>query len=172
MDRDFFLIQKIKNGNDDAIEEFVRKYYPVILKYCRYHLADKQNAEDLTQETFERFFASLGRYQHKGKLGNYLYVIAGNLCKDSYRHREEILSEEPPDPEENIMAKVEVKLTLEQAVQRLPEELREIIILHYFQDLKLKEIAEILKIGLPLVKYRISKAKDILREDLREEDDI
>ena len=171
MDRDFFLIQKIKNGDDDAVEEFVRKYYPVILKYCKYHICDKQSAEDLTQETFERFFSSLCRYRHREKTANYLYVIAGNLCRDSYRHKNELPLEELPETAENIMADVELKITLEQALQRLPEELREVIILHYFQNLKQREIAEILQIGLPLVKYRLGRARELLKEDLGEEDD-
>ena len=44
----------------------------------------------------------------------------------------------------------------------MPEDLQEVVILHYFQDLKLKEVADIIGIGLPLVKYRIGKAKELL----------
>lgn len=170
MDKDFFLIQKIKNGSEDAAEEFIRKYYPVILKYCGYHTPYRQNAEDLTQETFERFFASLPRYQHKGKAANYLYVIAGNLCRDEYRNRTELPIEELPETGTSPMEAVEVRLEVEQALGRLPEELREVIILHYFQNLKQKEIAEILQLGLPLVKYRLSKAKEFLRDFLGKEE--
>ena len=79
MDADFILIHKMRNGDEAAIETFVRKYYPSILRYCRYHTWDTQQAEDLTQETFERFFRSFPTYLHTGKLANYLYVIAGNL---------------------------------------------------------------------------------------------
>lgn len=187
MDWDFFLIQKIKNGSDDAVEEFVRKYYPVILKYCRYHTSNVQNAEDLTQETFERFFASLPRYQHKGKTANYLYVIAGNLCRDTWRHPGELPLEwnegqsgdcanlpgdsDFPNTAANPMEAAEERLLVEQALGRLPEELREVIILYYFQNLKLKEIAKILQIGLPLVKYRMRRAKELLKIYLGEEDD-
>lgn len=166
VDKDFFLIQKIKKGSDDAVEEFVRKYYPVILKYCRYHTPDQQNAEDLTQETFARFFSSLHRYQHQGKTMNYLYVIAGNLCRDVCGHPPELLMEDWPETGVTPMEAVEEKVTLEQALWRLPEELREVIILYYFQNLKQKEIAGILGIGLPLVKYRISRAKELLRAEL------
>ena len=82
MDADFRLLSQMKRGEEEAIECFVRKYYPSILQYCHYHLQEIHDAEDLTQETFARFFASLDRYKHYGKAANYLYVIAGNLCRD------------------------------------------------------------------------------------------
>ena len=50
----------------------------------------------------------------------------------------------------------------EESIKKLPEDLQEVVILHYFQDLKLKEVADIIGIGLPLVKYRIGKAKELL----------
>ena len=83
MDPDAGLIRRMNQGDDEAIEAFVRKYYPQILGYCCYHLRHRQDGEDVTQETFARFFASLGRYRHYGKAANYLYVIAGNLCRCS-----------------------------------------------------------------------------------------
>lgn len=54
------------------------------------------------------------------------------------------------------------RLDMEQALHSLPEELREVVILYYFQELKQKEIAKILGIGLPLVKYRLKRAKEML----------
>ena len=51
MDVDFLLIRKMKQGDDDAFDTFVRKYYDDILKYCSYHCSDAEYAEDLTQET-------------------------------------------------------------------------------------------------------------------------
>ena len=49
MDTDFLLIHRMKNGDDTAIETFVRKYYPVILRYCHLHIKDQSYAEDATQ---------------------------------------------------------------------------------------------------------------------------
>ena len=80
MDLDFLLIRKMKQGDDEAFELFIHKYYKDILSYCKYHCADKGYAEDLTQETFIRFFTKLSFYHHKGKMKNYLYTIANNLC--------------------------------------------------------------------------------------------
>ena len=56
-DEDSLLIQKIKCGDSSAIEDFIRKYYPDILKYCERRTSSKEDAMDLTQEVFMRFFS-------------------------------------------------------------------------------------------------------------------
>lgn len=168
MDTDFILIRKMRRGDEAAIETFVLKYYPSILRYCRYHTWDYRLAEDLTQETFERFFRSFSSYHHTGKLANYLYIIAGNLCRDSYKTQ--LNQQELQDSEVDSMADLDRKLDVRQAVDRLPEELREVIILHYFVGLKQREIAQVSGIGLPLVKYRLKRGKELLKAELGEEE--
>lgn len=59
MDRDFSLIQKMRTGNEAAVEVFVKKYYPAILRYCCLHIYNREDGEDAAQETFERFFELL-----------------------------------------------------------------------------------------------------------------
>ena len=56
MDTDFFLVRKMKQGDEEAMELFIRRYYADILKYCVRHCGDTVYGEDLTQETFVRFF--------------------------------------------------------------------------------------------------------------------
>lgn len=170
MDTDFLLLHRMRSGDDDAIEDFVRKYYPVILRYCHLHIKDTGYAEDLTQETFDRFFRTLQQYQHYGKAANYLYVIAGNLCRDYHRKPVEILMEELPDQSVYQMETLDLRMDIHRALEQLPLELREVTILYFFQDVKQKEIAKILGIGLPLVKYRIKRAKELLAGYLGKED--
>ena len=174
MDIDFLLLQRMKRGDENAFDVFVRKYYKEILNYYNYHCPDTSTAEDLTQETFLRFFEKLSDYRYMGKTKNYLYTIAGNLCRDSYKKiRESLLEEQsleiqdclhPPETDELLN-----RLTIKAALDRLPAELREVIILYYFQELKLTEISSTLQIGLPLVKYRVKQAKTYLERLLREE---
>ncbi len=165
MDKDFFIIQKMKKGDSKASEQFVRQYYSKIRQYCQIHILDRGYAEDLTQETFERFFRSLSKYCHKGKALNYLYVIAGNLCKDFYKKKQEYAAavsvEEMADNSLSLNS-VEDKLDLERALLQLPYEFRDVVILYYFQGLKMKEIAQMLGIELPLVSYRLQRAKELL----------
>ena len=162
MDSDFLLIHRMKNGDESAIDAFVRKYYPVILRYCHLHIRDHCYAEDATQEVFARFFRTLNQYQHYGKAQNYLYVITANICRDFYRKPEEISVEELPEEPILEMEPLDLRFDVHSALEKLPPELREITILFFFQEVKQKEIARILGIGLPLVKYRIKRAKELL----------
>lgn len=170
MDTDFLLIRRMKNGDDAAIEAFVRKYYSSILRYCHLHIQDHGYAEDVTQEVFVRFFRTLNRYQHYGKALNYLYVIAANACRDHHRGTEEIPMDELPGQASCGMDSLDLRLDIHTALQRLPKELREVTILYFFQELKQNEIAKILGISLPLVKYRIKRAKELLADYLGQED--
>ena len=172
---DFLLIRKMKQGDDAAFDFFIHRYYQKILIYCHYHCADKGYAEDLTQETFVRFFAKLSDYHYRGKTLNYLYTIAGNLCKDDLKKIKELPMErteliEESNSEEHQMEDVLNKIIVDQALEQLPVELYEVLTLYYFQELKLTEISETLQIGLPLVKYRLKQARKQLEKLLRKEE--
>ena len=170
MDADFLLLHRMRNGDEQAIEDFVRKYYPRILRYCHLHIQDAGYAEDLTQETFARFFRTLSQYQHYGKAANYLHVIAGNLCGDYHRKPAEIPMEELPEQPVYQMETLDLRMDIHRALEQLPPELKEVTILFFFQEMKQKEIARILGIGLPLVKYRIKRAKELLSKYIGKED--
>lgn len=183
MNSDERLLRRIIKGEDIAIEEFVRKYYPVILAYCKKRLRDRNLAEDVTQETFEHFFRRLSLYRHQGKIKNYLFTIAGNLCRDLCKKKTEMPMEEADlvlsrtasktedlsflsyDPMDGIPDQIDIK----NAMDKLPEPYREIVILHFFGNLKQQEIAELLDLKLHVVKYRIKKGKLLLKEILGEE---
>ncbi len=162
MDRDFLLVQKMRMGDEKAIEIFVEKYYPRILSYCQVHIGDHGYAEDMTQETFERFFRSLKQYRHYGKAANYLYVIAANTCHDYHRKHKEIATETMPEQADMRADNTEEWLDVQMAFKWLPEEMREVAVLYFLQEQKQKDIAVMLGIGLPLVKYRIRRARELL----------
>lgn len=175
MDTDFMLIRKMRQGDDGAFDIFVHKYYGEILRYCRYHCKDIPYAEDLTQETFVRFFTNLSDYRYMGKTKNYLYTIAGNLCRDFYKKKRDMPAEQETLEDRGGFRDVsleaaESRADMERALAKLPAEFREMIILYYFQEMKQGEIARILGIGLPLVKYRLKKAREKLSQLLREEE--
>lgn len=179
MDEDFLLVFGIRNGRKDAAESFVRKYYSEILNYCFAKTGDFMQAEDITQQTFLNFFKNLERYEHRGKAKNFLYVTAGNLCKNFYGQKER--SKEMPlrEEEKNVLTdersgdfagKTAEEISIWEALLQLSKEQREAVILYYFQELKIKEIAAILGQTQSNVKYRLKAAKDKLKEILRKED--
>lgn len=177
LDKDYFLIKKIKHGDEDAMETFVRQYYGTILKYCAFRIVSRDEAESITQETFVRFFSAVSGYRHSGRALNFLYTIAKNLCADfnrktaaEERARERILVEGGTASFEETGGKSDLRIDVERALRKLPEELREVIVFFYFHDMKVKDIAEILDIGLPLVKYRLRRGREKLAEIMGEEE--
>lgn len=175
MDGEFLLIRKMKQGDEAAFDQFVRKHYNDILQYCAYHCLDQNQAEDLTQEVFVRFFTRLSQYRYQGKTKNYLYTIAGNLCKNHYKKQRETpvpddILAESGNLEKGHENGVVERLAMEDALAQLPPHVKSVIELYYFQELKLREIASILKIGLPLVKYRLRQGKKHLRKLLEKEE--
>ena len=154
---DSLLVHLARAGDEDACEKLVKKYYSSIYQYCLLHINDPYEAEDLTQEVFTRFFSNLYRYKEYGKVKNY------------YKKKKDIPSEEllkSEDSSKNHVEELGVRLTIEQAVRKLPEEIRETAVLYFFQELKQREIAELLHIKLSLVKYRIGRAKELLMKEL------
>lgn len=178
VDEDFLLVFGIRNGKEDAAEAFVRKYYSEILNYCLVRTGDFMHAEDLTQQTFLNFFKGIGRYEHRGKAKNFLYVTAGNLCKNFYeqkgRLQETFMGEEEWKAADaagyDPVWKTAEKISIREALLQLPEEQREVVLLYYFQELKIKEIAAVLGQTQSNIKYRLKAAKDKLKEILGKED--
>lgn len=168
MTSDFVLVQKIRNGDNYAGNQFVEKYYPLIFQYCFLHIHNHECAEDITQETFAKFFEALMSGAEIRREKSYLYSIAGNIIKNYYKKKKEILLEQIPYVEENHMTnhmtEIEIRIDIERALEQLPEEIKETAILFFFQGLKQKDISDLLNIKLSLVKYRVSKAKELLSE--------
>lgn len=88
MTSDFLLIQKIRNGDNHAGNQLIEKYYSIIYQYCFLHIHDRHCAEDLTQETFVRFFEALMKDGDVTKVKGYLYSTAGNIIKNYYKKRD------------------------------------------------------------------------------------
>lgn len=166
MASDFILLQKIKSGNSNAGNQLVKKYYASIYQYCYLHIHDRDYAEDMAQEIFVKFFEAILKGTNIEKVKSYLYRMAGNHIKNYYKKKKDLLCDELPEISEEQIASLEIKLDVEKAIEDLPEELKEITILFFFQELKQKEIAELLDIKLSLVKYRVARAKEILLKTL------
>ena len=166
MTTDFLLVKKIRNGDNQAGNQLVEKYYSSIYQYCFLHTHNQEYAEDIVQETFVRFFGVLMSGAEIGKAKSYLYSIAGNIIKNYYKKKKEILLDQLPDIEKDNLTEIEIRLDIERALDLLPEEIKETAILFFFQGLKQKEISDLLHIKLSLVKYRVSKAKKLLTKQL------
>lgn len=146
----------------------LEEHYTKIYKYCYFKTKNVHHAEDLTQETFTRYF-SQNTYINRGKTLSYLYTIAKNLCVDSYR-KEETLQIKEEDIVEYTINKFESDFTLRQAIVDLPDELQELLLLRYSNELNMKEISGITGLSRFAVYRRINDALGRLRKKLKEED--
>lgn len=166
--RDTKVIQEIKDGKIYLFDNLIKKYYEKVYYYCYRHLDNMQAAQDLTQEVFMKVIKNIGNYKHYGKFENYLYVIAGNECKDFYKKESKyILKEVEEYSSEEEISKLENKIIVQEALDKLSKKEREIIILRFYQDLKIKDIAKIMNAGVSITKYRLKKAMNIIGENMK-----
>ena len=154
------ILKNIRSGRQDSLEILIKEYYRDIYAYCYCRVEDRQTAQDLTQDVFLRFLQNLDSYEHTGKLKNYLYVTAGNLIK--------VLLEEEDMQQtaggfssgtENISD----RLTLQEIIRGLPEPEKELILLRYYQNLRLSEIAGIVSMPVSTVRYRLKLAEKYIK---------
>lgn len=145
----------------------IEEQYDKIYKYCYFKVHNIHLAEDLTQETFLRYFTQ-NSYINRGKQLAYLYTIARNLCTDYYRKRK--TEELPEEVADNPMEHVENNLYLQMAVEKLPEEMQELILLHYVNGLTGREISEITGLSRTAIYRREKEALKKLRAMLGETD--
>lgn len=162
------MFNRIRNGDMDAWNEVIGRYYEDIFRYCCWHTPSRESAEDATQETILKAIRYSDRYIHKGQFRAFLYKIATNTCIDLQKKKEnQTVSLEQVEEEviyvELGYRQLEANLSLKQMVQELPIELREVIILRYGQDLSLREIAKVIELPLRTVQSRINRALKILR---------
>ena len=146
----------------------IQEQYDKIYRFCYYKVKNSAMAEDLTQETFLRYF-SQNAYIERGKMIAYLYTIARNLCMDTFRKiQPDLLTDDIPSTE--CFEQVELNLTLRNVLLTLPEQDRELLLLRYVNELSVGEIASIMEISRFAVYRRTTSVIATLRKSLRKED--
>ena len=149
----------------------IEQQYDKLLRYCYMKLRDRTLAEDITQETFIRFFESKD-YHSIGKEMACLYTIARNLCIDYFRKQKEELIEdlpakiqEMPDSSDKVESIVD-QLSIEQALDHLTDDEREAVVLRFSGELSVEDIAKSMDISRFAVRRRISSALEKLRKEM------
>lgn len=154
----------------------IEEQYDKLLRYCTMKLHNAVLAEDITQETFVRFFESRG-YQPMGREMAYLYTIARNLCFDQFRKQREMpLEDLPPQAEECLLTGdhapgIVDRISIEEALEKLEDEAREAVMLRYGAQLSMMEITEVMGLSRFAVRRRISEAMNMLRKELADHEE-
>lgn len=175
---DYILIRRIQNGDPEAFETLVRKYYQNIYQFCvRRCNGDTALAADLTQDTFLKLIEHIQQYRLTGKFINFLLTIAVNTCNNHFKKKSpdivdmDTLSAVPSNLNisEEVLRQEDAKI-IQQAIDRLPDMQKEVVILRFYHDRKLKEIAAITGVSLPTAKSRLKQGLDKLKRYLDKED--
>ncbi len=142
--------------------------------FCHSRLVSRSDAEDATQETFIRALGGIHELRSPAAIGGWLRQIANNVCIDTIR-RQQVRKTIPTDVQmltdsstENACAQ-ESREQMEALVHALPETLREIVLLHYYERMTYDQMATWLNVARSTVNERLSKARQLLRQQLVKE---
>ena len=177
------LMIRMASGDVVAFEELMKSYRGAAYRFAYRIFRDRHISEDVSQELFFKLFKNADRYQPAGKFTTYFYKVLNNLCLDTLRRMNrkslpDFQSFENPvldgmpheggldSPEENAQLNEERRLVRE-AIGKLPEAQRKVIVLRELEELKYREIAEVLGLSLNEVKVLIHRGRKSLLKILR-----
>lgn len=169
---DELLIQRFKDGQKDAFDLLYYRHLPKVYKRVRY-VVPENDVEDVTQEIFIATLHSLSSFRGEAKFGTWLRTLTNHKVAEFYRKRTR--KQEPPlAPLSDASAHVtgntsktmEERVYLQRALQSLPENYQEIILLRFAEDLQFNEIAEMTNQNLEATKSLFRRAIAALRTHL------
>lgn len=167
------VVRRIKQGERELFEVLAKEYYQEIYHFCFYKTGDSESAYDCTQETFLHVIRFLDGYAERNHFRAWIFGIARNVCCDYFRSRKYVTVEEEAlegeQREEEGYRRVEMRDSVQAALNRLPEMQKEVIILRFYYDMKIREIAAVVGAGIPTVKSRLKQGMDKMAQFLGKE---
>jgi len=168
------LVSQLKKGAPEALKTLVSTYGSRLLKSSYLLCGNEADAEDLVQETFLQALPAVKRFKGKSTLYTWLYAILTNLNRQRRRKRNPVtLPETPLDSYPTEPLDWENQLDMQKAASSLHKNLqslslhhKEVLVLRYFEGLKIKEIATVLGISKGTVKSRIHYAAACLKRKI------
>lgn len=177
------LVERILGGDRDLFTTLVSRYEKRLVNYV-YRITHRyEDAHDLAQEIFVKVYLALDRYDPKYQFSTWLFRIAQNSAIDALRKKSiaEVPlarpTEEEPSGKEREFAddgispyralkNKQLSAAIDQAVERLPSDYRELIQLRHFAELSYEEIATMKRLPLGTVKNKLFRARNLLKESL------
>jgi RNA polymerase sigma-70 factor (ECF subfamily) len=173
------LVRRVQKGDKGAFDILVLKYQHKIVNLVMRYVRDPEQAMDISQEAFIKAYRALPRVRGASAFYTWLYRIAVNTAKNhlaAQRRRPTDIELDLQDPEqfdlharlketdtpEAVMISREMRETVEQAIQSLPDDLRTAIILRELDGMSYEEIAETMECPVGTVRSRIFRARDAI----------
>lgn len=183
-DSDAKLVELVQRGDKSAFNVLVLKYQHKVLKLVTRYVRDPVEAEDIAQEAFIKAYRALPSFRGESAFYTWLYRIAANTAKNvlvSSRRRLVDYDLDLQDPEdyaaqvllkdsdtpEGMLLTEEIRQTVTEAMQQLPNDLREAITLRELEGLSYEEIAEVMECPVGTVRSRIFRAREAIDKKLR-----
>jgi RNA polymerase sigma-70 factor (ECF subfamily) len=181
---DLDLMRRLTSGDDLALNELMSRWQTPLAGFIQRYTGNQEDALDLTQETFVRVYESRNRYQPEGRFSTWLFTIAANLSRNHARWRErhpvipldESLDEggasvgsliaAAGDSPSDSAERNEMLGAVRDHVQKLPQDLRAVVLLFEYQELDYEEIAAALGCTRKAVEARLYRARQLLRKSL------
>ncbi|MCB1185272.1 sigma-70 family RNA polymerase sigma factor [bacterium] len=174
------LMALVADGEEAAFRLLVQRWETDVRTFLIHMVGSVDEAEDLCQETFVKVFRQAGKYRPQGLFRSWLLRIAGNLARSRLRRRKIIgwvrfdtTTHDTPAPDAGPLAALErdeATRTVRAAVDALPERQKQALVLHRFQGLRYREVAEAMETTVPGVESLIQRALAGLRERLGDAD--
>jgi RNA polymerase sigma-70 factor, ECF subfamily len=184
--REAVLVQRCAAGDEAACADLVNEHQRMVVQLALNLLGDRDEALDLSQEVFLRVFRTIHRFRGQSSLRTWIYRIAVNQARNRHRfwrrrHRADQVSLDAHVAEhgdflsgsdarpDRVLAQKELAARLETALDHLPFDQRTAIVLREIDGLSYEEIAYSLGVAVGTVKSRLTRARQALRAELREE---
>ena len=157
------------NSQEERISRMIRTYEKDLLRLCCVYLKDAVMAEDAVQETFLKAYRHLHAFRGDSSEKTWLIRIAMNVCKDMqrtawFRNIGKTMSiEDVQIPAEQEM---DVSSELVSEIMRLPSKYKEVVLLYYYEEMSLSEVAQILNVSITTVHRWLEKARELLKKQL------
>ena len=169
------LIKAAQSGDRDALITLLREIETHVYRTAYYILNNEQDAMDAAQEALIRIYTKIRTYEEKAQFKTWVQRIVTNICIDKFRRTKSSVSIEEHNlvfstdnhVEEEVMASYAAK-DIREAIHRLPEHHRTVVVLRYLQDFSYTEIADSLGIPLNTVKSYLFRARRQLQSLLHE----
>lgn len=179
MQDDKVIIEEILGGSQGAMEVLVNKYYKMIFVYIYRNIGHYHTSYDLTQEVFIKMMKAIGKFDMKvGSFQNWIFKIAVNTVKDyfkgsGYKAFKEVIEVDKEKCDENnnivdLVSRMSDSEEIKNAIMQLNEDKREVIILRFYHDMKIKDIAKVTETNESTIKSRLKQGIAELRSILRE----
>lgn len=159
---DICLIAKFLDGSESAFEELFRKYQRRLFSLCRHFLGNDTDAEDAVQDAFLSIYHGLARFRGDSGFYTWAYGITVRTCLSQRRRRRTESLDDMPEPAEQGGAYIDAVM-IRQAVSKLPDQHRIVLILKYYEQLSMAEIAQVLGCSADQIKMRLHRARNVLR---------